>query len=282
MTYQADTISPQRAFLEYLAVLLIIIIPISVQAGIFGGPDTAEAKDTSLSTIATSNSAVDVPVLSAQQNPNPQGAFGGAEVLVNEDALVSSGPVGASTKASSGEISVYTVRSGDTLSHIAEMYGVTSNTILWANDLPRATSIREGQTLIILPIAGVRHTVVKGDTINSLAKKYDGDAEEIISYNELSADDGLVVGSIIVIPGGAIHSAPAATAQPVRTSGSTSVSGGGWLSHPALGAVKTQGIHGYNAVDVAAWKFNSSSRKWRSYCFKELRLERRLRTIHRN
>lgn len=256
MTYQADTISPQRAFLEYLAVLLIIIIPISVQAGIFGGPDTAEAKDTSLSAVATSNSAVDAPVLSAQQNPNPQGAFGGAEVLVNEDALVSSGPVGAdviaSTRASSGEISVYTVRSGDTLSHIAEMYGVTSNTILWANDLPRATSIREGQTLIILPIAGVRHTVVKGDTISSLAKKYDGDAEEIISYNELSADEGLVVGSIIVIPGGAIHSAPAATAQPVRTSGSTSVSGGGWLSHPAPGAVKTQGIHGYNAVDFAA------------------------------
>jgi len=256
MTYQADTISPQRAFLEYLAVLLIIIIPISVQAGFFGGPDMAEAKDTILTTSAVGTSAVDVPVLSAQQNPNPQGARGGAEVLVNEDTLVSSGPVGAdviaSTKASQGEISVYTVRSGDTLSHIAEMYGVTTNTILWANDLPRATSIREGQTLIILPIAGVRHTVVKGDTINSLAKKYDGDAEEIISYNALTADAGLVVGSIIVIPGGAIHSAPVVAAQPVRTSGSTSVSGGGWLSHPAPGTVKSQGIHGYNAVDFAA------------------------------
>jgi len=256
MTNQADTISPQRALLEYLAVLLIIIIPISVQAGFFDAADTAESKDASLETLTASNSAIDISILSAQQNPNPQGARGGAEVLVNEDTLVSSGPVGAdviaSTKAASGEISVYTVRSGDTLSHIAEMYGVTANTILWANDLPRATSIREGQTLIILPIAGVRHTVVKGDSISSLAKKYGGNAEEIISYNELSVDSGLIVGSTVVIPGGAVPNAPAVVAKPVRTSGSTSVSGGGWLSHPAPGTVKSQGIHGYNAVDFAA------------------------------
>jgi LysM repeat protein len=253
MTYINDAISPYRVFLEYTAVLLIIVIPISVHAGIFSKShtETATAEEVVL------NSPIDIPVLSAEQNPNPQGARGGAEVLVNEGTLVSTGPVGAdviaTAKASSGEISVYTVRANDTLSHIAEMYGVTVNTILWANDMTRASSIKEGQTLIILPIAGVRHVVKKGDTINTIAKKYDGDVDEILSYNELALEDGLSIGTTVVVPGGAMHTAPAITKSvtPTRTSGGSSA-GGSWLSHPVPGAIKTQGLHGYNAVDLAA------------------------------
>jgi LysM repeat protein len=259
MTKNSHTTSLKRLVLEYVAVLLIIIIPVSVHAGIFSAfQDEAVAATSTEETVLPTNSALDVTILSAQQNPSPQGARGGAEVLVNEGALVSSGPVGAdvmaAAKESTGEISVYTVRAGDTLSHIAEMYGVTANTILWANDLPRATSIKEGQTLIILPIAGVRHVVKKGDTVSSIAKKYDGDAEEILSYNDLASAGDLVVGSTIVVPGGAIHTAPVTktTASPVRTSGSNTSTGAGFLSHPAPGTVKTQGLHGYNAVDFAA------------------------------
>ncbi len=255
MIHKITNTSSLRVVLEYVAVLLVIIIPISVHAGIFS---MAKASGTATSeVIVYPKSAIDIPVLSALQNPNPQSARGGAEVVVNEGALVSSGPVGedviATAKSSSGEISVYTVREEDTLSHIAEMYGVTVNTIMWANDLTRASSIKEGQTLIILPIAGVRHTVKRGDTINSIAKAYEGDAEEIIAYNELSADIGLEVGSTIVVPGGAIHTAPAVNklaASPTRTSGSNSA-GGSWLSHPVPGAIKSQGLHGYNAVDLA-------------------------------
>lgn len=137
------------------------------------------------------------------------------------------------------------------------MYGVTANTILWANDLPRATSIKEGQTLIILPIAGVRHVVKKGDTVKAIAKTYDGDVDEILSYNQLNADEALVVGSVIVVPGGAMHTAPVKlSATPTRTSGGSG-SGGSWLSHPLPGSIKTQGLHGYNAVDFGSSIGNS-------------------------
>jgi LysM repeat protein len=257
MTYKNDTASLYRALLEYIAVILIIAIPFSVQAGIFGKPKVLSQDTVAAEEIALNSSPIDMVVLSAQQNPNPQGARGGSEVLVNEGTLVSSGPVGAdviaTAKASSGEISVYTVRVDDTLSHIAQMYGVTVNTILWANDMTRASSIKEGQTLIILPIAGVRHVVKKGDTINTIAKKYDGDVEEILSYNDIDSEAGLVAGSTVVIPGGEIHTAPAITkaATPTRTSGGSSV-GGGWLSHPVPGATKSQGLHGYNGIDLAA------------------------------
>ena len=228
----------------------------SVQAGLFNKDnfDKTEAKLV-LAEASYSDLPSEAPVLSSLQNPNPQGSRGGAEVLVNESTLVSVGPVSedviSSAKTSSGEISIYTVRSGDTISHIADMYGVTVNTIMWANDLTKASSIREGQTLVILPIVGVRHTVKKGDTISTIAKKYEGDAEEILAYNQLDVGS-LEVGSTIVVPGGAMHSAPAvATAKPVRTSGGSS-SGGKWLTHPAPGAKRTQGIHGYNGVDMGA------------------------------
>jgi len=254
MTKKADHSSKFRVFFEYICLLLVVIIPLSVQAGLFGN-------GSSTSNLVFDNYQADLNmdglVLSSSQNPaaGTEGR-GGADVMVNDGVLVSGGPVGpdviALNRVSSGEISIYTVRAGDTLSHIADMYGVTVNTILWANDLTRATSIREGQTLVILPIAGVRHIIKKGDTLSSLVKKYDGNADEIMSYNQLASADGLEVGSVIVIPGGSIYSAPVASASPVRVTGGggavTAVSG--W-THPAPGAIKTQGIHGYNAVDLA-------------------------------
>ncbi len=200
---------------------------------------------------STASSPLDVPVLSAVINPNPQGFRGGAEIMVTDGALVATGPVGADAMAEArvetGEISVYTVRSGDTLSHIAEMYGVTANTILWANDLARATDIQEGQTLVILPVVGVQHTVKKGDTLAQIAKKYDADVAEIRSHNQLAAGDELTVGSTILVPGGTIKAAP--VVSPVKGGAK---SGKNWLAHPTPGAIKTQGIHGYNAVDFAA------------------------------
>ena len=69
-------------------------------------------------------------------------------------------------------ISVYVVRKGDTLSDIAKMFNVSVNTIIWANDLNGVRDVHPNDTLIILPVSGVERTIVKGDTLKSLAKKY--------------------------------------------------------------------------------------------------------------
>jgi LysM repeat protein len=242
---------------EAALITCAIAIPLTVQAGLLDFFFT-EAEATPPPTPERfTQSAADIPLLTALQHPDPMGARGGAEVVVDEDALVSTGPVGedviAEQRTFTGEIRVYTVRDGDSLSQIAEMFGVTTNTILWANDLPRATAIQPGDTLVILPIEGVQHTVKSGDTISTIAEKYDGDADEILQYNQLASADELSVGDTLIIPGGAIHSAPVrsgAGAQPVRVSGSAVAATG--FSHPAPGAIKTQGIHGYNAIDLAA------------------------------
>lgn len=177
-------------------------------------------------------------------------------LVVEDNALVSdTGPSGSTFststhKATSDQISIYIVRPGDTLSQIAEMFNVTVNTIKWGNDLSSNT-LKEGQTLVILPISGVKHTVVKGDTIQSLVKKYKGDLEEILAYNDLSADSSLLVGSVIIIPDGEIVASPVSSSVKLSsTSGLKEYAG--YYMRPIVGGKRSQGVHGYNGVDLAA------------------------------
>jgi murein DD-endopeptidase MepM/ murein hydrolase activator NlpD len=237
---------------EGIVVLLAIAIPVSTHAGLFSEMFQAKSDLSEKKLEFVNHSATDTPLLAALQNPNPMGARGGAEVLVEDNALVSTGPIGADViaeqKTYTGEIRVYTVREGDSLSQVAEMFDVTTNTIMWANDLNRASDIQPGDSLVILPVAGVRHIVKDGDSMNSIAKKYDGDAEEILAFNQMFEEDELVVGATLIVPGGAIQVPVRVAARPVSVSGASSATG---FSHPAPGSVKTQGIHGYNAVDLA-------------------------------
>lgn len=240
--------------IEAFFLCLAIAIPVTVSAGFFDSffSATSEVAHASGSEVVKTGSVLDAPVLVSAMHLDPNRALGGGEVLMNDGVLVSTGPVGAdlmaTTKRSGGEISVYIVREGDSLSQIAEMYSVTANTILWANDIRSATAIRPGDTLVILPVAGVRHVVKTGDTISTIAKKYKGDEEEIELYNQLESGQSLAVGSTLVIPGGAMHTETAASVSGGRVASSNTAS----LSHPVPGAIKTQGIHGYNAIDLAA------------------------------
>lgn len=101
-----------------------------------------------------------------------------------------------------GQIIIYTVQNGDTLSEIAERYGISTNTIRWANGIKKGDTVRVGQELVLLPITGIQVEVKEGDTISTIATRYAGDAEEIANYNELHLDDKLSVGDKIIIPDG--------------------------------------------------------------------------------
>ena len=244
---------------ELVPIVAIITLPLSVHAGVFSSlVDMLGSHTVVYERSTSSTSAIEVPLLSAITNSDPTGAHGGGDVIVDEGALISSGTLGeddlADQKNFHGEISVYTVREGDTLSQIAEMFDVTSNTILWANDIKNGV-IQPGQSLVILPIVGVRHIVKDGDTLASVAKKYGADSDEILEYNQLASLDELGVGETLVIPGGEIAmQVHAATPKTYASSGGGSTGGGSSAGfvHPAPGAVRTQGIHGYNAVDLAS------------------------------
>ncbi len=151
--------------------------------------------------------------------------------------------------ASSDQISTYVVHKGDTLSQVAEMFGVTVNTIKWTNDI-EGNTLKEGDVLVILPISGVKHKVVSGDTISSIAKKYKADQSEIESYNDISKDSDLVVGSTIIIPDGEV--VPDSANVSIKKINTPSKNYKGYYIRPIVGGIRSQGIHGYNGVDLAS------------------------------
>ena len=102
----------------------------------------------------------------------------------------------------------YIVRAGDTVSTIAERFGISIYTILWANKLTLNSILRAGQKIDILPVSGVAHRIQKGDTIASLAKKYKAKEEEIVAFNQLAIAHVLIPGEIVIIPGGQIVAPP--------------------------------------------------------------------------
>lgn len=155
----------------------------------------------------------------------------------------------------SDTISVYEVKKGDTLSTVAKLFSVSKNTIMWANDL-KSQTISPGDTLVILPMTGIKHTIKKGDTIKSIAKKYKADTGDIAKFNGIGEDADLAIGETLLIPDGEI-----AIAQPVKSK--TTIKSkilntysfnapSGFLIRPVAGGRKTQGIHGHNGIDIAA------------------------------
>jgi len=220
------------------------------------------------------DSSLDLLEAAVNPDPNPAKGRGGVAVTGGSALIAYAGPEGTiadiDRTSSAGRISTYVVREGDSLSAIADMFNVSGNTILWANGIGKG-DLKPGMTLVILPVSGVRHTVASGDTLQSLAKKYGSDASEIASYNGLSSADELVKGNTVIIPGGELAAAPAkkaaakkstASSAKIKTGGSmgairstgntadASVSGA--FTNPAPGGRLSQGIHGWNGVDIAA------------------------------
>lgn len=184
---------------------------------------------------------------------------GGVEVLDGSALMPQEGPAGTPIEieesAKSTQISTYIVRPGDNLSSIADMFDVTVNTIVWANDLPNTRAIKPGQELVILPVPGIRYTVKKGGSLRDIVKKYGGDLDEAARYNGVDPDEILAEGSVVTIPGGEMEAPKAA---PVRAAtsivrGASGPSYVGYYAHPIpSGARRTQGIHGYNGIDLGA------------------------------
>lgn len=158
------------------------------------------------------------------------------------------------------EIIEYEVKDGDTLSGIAQKFGVDTDTIKWANDLESKDSVKPGQKLKILPVSGVAHTVKSGDTLESVAKKYQAEAQAILDFpfNDIPDDLKLKSGQVLIVPDGQppeVKSPPKAKLQPQFLAGgngpSFSAPNGGSFMWPTQGII-TQYFAWYHPGDDIA------------------------------
>ena len=183
------------------------------------------------------------------------------EISSSDSLSVTSGSLRISTEdvdyPIDDTISVYEVKKGDSLLTVARLFGVSKNTIIWANDL-KSEKISPGDTLVILPITGIKHTIKKGDTVLSIAKKYKADVEDIAKFNGVAKETKLIVGNIILVPEGEItivtttktKSNKNATGKLLDNYANSTPSG--FLIKPVIGARRTQGLHGHNGIDLGA------------------------------
>ncbi len=150
----------------------------------------------------------------------------------------------------------YEVKSGDTISTIAQEYGVSENTILWANNLSSNSQIKEGQKLKVLPVSGVSHKVASGDTIYSIAKKYQANSQAILDFpfNDVGDDFQLASGSVLMIPDGAPEQAPAqAPTQYLarKDTGPVESLGNGQFAWPASGLMAQFFSWYHQGIDIS-------------------------------
>ncbi len=182
-----------------------------------------------------------------------------------DNAIIASrNPLGT-LSSDKDQIFLYTIQQGDTLSGVAASFGVTVNTILWANNIRDPKSIKVGDELVILPVTGIQYKVKKGDTLDSIVKQFKPKDEdithedfltEIISFNGLAIGEILETGSVIIIPEGEFTS-PVQQQKPGSKPISNSTSFvqypeyRGYYLRPIIGGRRSRGIHGYNGVDLA-------------------------------
>ena len=99
-------------------------------------------------------------------------------------------------------ITTYTVKSGDTLYSVAKKYNTTVNAITTLNNLT-SNNLSIGQTLKI-PVSTQNttektYTVKSGDTLYSIARKYNTTVSELINRNNLKTSN-LSIGQELIIP----------------------------------------------------------------------------------
>src|SRR5579883_3522614 len=149
---------------------------------------------------------------------------------------------GNTPSTSRKEVTNYVTQAGDTVQSVADKFGISANTVAWANNLSVTSPLSSGDKLTILPVSGVLHVVQSGDTIANLAKTFKANSDEIIAFNGLQNEEDVYVGDILIIPGGVMPAKP----QP----SSVIAAPDNYFIFPLLHFIITQGLHYYNAIDI--------------------------------
>jgi len=98
------------------------------------------------------------------------------------------------------EILNYEVKPWDSFSSISYDFWVSTSSILWANNFEKNHVLRPGQIIKVPPVSWLIHVVTSGDTISSIAKKYEVEEDKIKKQNLLTWTTTIKIWDSLVIP----------------------------------------------------------------------------------
>ncbi len=103
--------------------------------------------------------------------------------------------------------STYTVVKGDTLSKIAKRFNTTVDELVKINGIDNPNLIRVGQVLHLTALEPITatYTVVKGDTLSKIAKRYKTSVEALAAMNNISNVNLIRVGQVLKLPSDAVE-----------------------------------------------------------------------------
>ena len=203
-------------FGPHLTVLTIVLLVVSL-GSVQPPPATLER---------ASNLPLDQPLLTAADSPADSLALPEYRVRVFQP---------------SDKPRTHIVQPGENVSVIAASYGMEMWPVLWTNELEVDQTIQPGRELRIPPVPGAGRTVKEGDTLESIAKRFEVDPEVIVTANKLQPGADLVVGTYLFVPGGRLP-------IPELTPGLAT----GRLRWPARGGISAEYTAGHPGIDIAA------------------------------
>lgn len=141
--------------------------------------------------------------------PATQPAPGGGAAVVTPP--VAPAPPAIATLPVPADTWSYVIKEGDTLTSIAERFGADVNTLVVLNNLKDAGDIRAGQ---VIKIPGKQpadvatqpygtHTVQRGETLGSIAARYNTTVAELQRINGISNPNLIHPGQVIKVPSNA-------------------------------------------------------------------------------
>lgn len=134
-------------------------------------------------------------------------------------SILSVPAIGTAQSAPADQGSVVVVKAGDSLSAIAQQYGVSLRAIMVANNISNSSLIYAGQRLVIpgtdapspVPVDPAVHVVASGETLSTIAQRYGVSLQALVEANSLADASRIVTGQQLIIPAaGATGTAPTA------------------------------------------------------------------------
>jgi len=162
------------------------------------------------------------------------------------------------------EVITYTIQSGDSVFLIAEQFGLSPYTIVWSNWETLQGSpwlIQPGLTLNIPPTDGAYHTVMAGETVESVAEAYEVSPDAIYNiWNNVEVGQPLAEGLQLVIPNGVGDDFEWDPPPPEPSAPAVGAASGSW-GYCGDSAVSGYGANGWfilptGSYAVSGWTFH--------------------------